>query len=282
MATISRILLLAALAGGISTLAQSMADFSGTWRLDPSRTSTTGGPLRITGRGAANLTPPVKIQNAEPRYPREALRDRVSGVVILDATIDRTGTVADARIVRSIPELDQAALDAVSRWKYRPATLNGVAVPTIMTVTVTFRLDGEAPARAVAANPGAPGSGRASGGGGGAMMQPQEAVITQSASLLTLTRDTGVGPHSLSYRLDGTPVKNVQVGRSGGGPPGEYTYISRWDGQKLVTEMTGATPTLARKETRWLDGDVMLVDIAFAALPGAEPLVRHEVWRRER
>ena len=50
------------------------------------------------------------------------------------------GKVQDARVLRSIPLLDQAALDAVKQWQYTPTLLNGVPVPVIMTVTVNFTL----------------------------------------------------------------------------------------------------------------------------------------------
>ena len=46
----------------------------------------------------------------------------------------------NARVLRSVPLLDQAALDAVRQWQYTPTMLNGVPVPVIMTVTVTFTL----------------------------------------------------------------------------------------------------------------------------------------------
>ena len=46
----------------------------------------------------------------------------------------------NARVLRSIPLLDQAALDAVKQWQYTPTLLNGVPVPVIMTVTVNFTL----------------------------------------------------------------------------------------------------------------------------------------------
>jgi protein TonB len=48
--------------------------------------------------------------------------------------------VSDARVLRSIPLLDQAALDAVRQWEFTPTLLNGVPVPVIMTVTVQFTL----------------------------------------------------------------------------------------------------------------------------------------------
>ena len=50
------------------------------------------------------------------------------------------GTVTDAKVLRSIPLLDAAALDAVRQWVFTPTTLNGQAVPVIMTVTVNFTL----------------------------------------------------------------------------------------------------------------------------------------------
>ena len=64
----------------------------------------------------------------------------MSGVVILEAVIGVDGRVADAKVLRSIPLLDQAAVDAVRQWVYTPTLLNGVPVPVIMTVTVNFTL----------------------------------------------------------------------------------------------------------------------------------------------
>jgi len=64
----------------------------------------------------------------------------VSGVVIIEATIGANGRVTDAKVLRSIPLLDQAALDAVKQWVFTPTLLNGVPVPVIMTVTVNFTL----------------------------------------------------------------------------------------------------------------------------------------------
>ncbi len=60
--------------------------------------------------------------------------------MIIEATIDPGGKVTKTRVLRSIPLLDQAALDAVRKWEYEPTMLNGVAVPVIMTVTVNFTL----------------------------------------------------------------------------------------------------------------------------------------------
>ncbi|MBW8713179.1 MAG: energy transducer TonB [Acidobacteria bacterium] len=75
-----------------------------------------------------------------PVYPPIAQSARVSGVVIIEATIGADGKVKDAKVLRSIPLLDQAALDAVKQWQFTPTLLNGVPVPVIMTVTVNFTL----------------------------------------------------------------------------------------------------------------------------------------------
>jgi protein TonB len=54
--------------------------------------------------------------------------------------VDERGNVADARVARSIPLLDQAALDAVKQWQFKPATLKGEAVPVIVQIEMTFTL----------------------------------------------------------------------------------------------------------------------------------------------
>ena len=60
--------------------------------------------------------------------------------MIIEATLTPDGHVANARILRSVPLLDQAALEAVRTWEYTPTMLNGIPVPVIMTVTVQFTL----------------------------------------------------------------------------------------------------------------------------------------------
>jgi TonB family protein len=94
------------------------------------------GAYRLGG----DLRPPKKIKDVPPVYPAEAQEARVQGVVIMEVRIDERGTVTDVRPLRSIPLLDQAAIDAVKQWQYEPTLLNGVAVPVIMTVTVNFTL----------------------------------------------------------------------------------------------------------------------------------------------
>jgi len=61
-------------------------------------------------------------------------------VVIIEATTDMYGRVASVKILRSIPLLDQAAVDAVRQWVYEPMVINGKPRGVIFTVTVTFKL----------------------------------------------------------------------------------------------------------------------------------------------
>ena len=98
-------------------------------------------PVRVGGQVKA----PTQIKKVQPVYPAEAQAAKVQGIVIMEATIGVDGRVTDARVLRSVPLLDQAAVDAVRQWEYTPTLLNGTAVPIIMTVTVTFNLAPAAP-----------------------------------------------------------------------------------------------------------------------------------------
>ena len=90
--------------------------------------------VRIGGR----IKAPNKIKDVKPVYPAIAHSARVAGVVTIEATIGPDGKVIDAKVVHSIPLLDQAALDAVRQWEYTPTLLNGVPVPVLMTVRINF------------------------------------------------------------------------------------------------------------------------------------------------
>jgi protein TonB len=75
-----------------------------------------------------------------PQYPPDARAAGITGVVLAEIVIDTSGSVGDAKVVRSIPLLDEAALQAVRNWRYAPTMVNGEPVPVRMTVTVNFSL----------------------------------------------------------------------------------------------------------------------------------------------
>ncbi len=91
-------------------------------------------------RVGGQIKEPKKLKNVNPAYPDIAKQARVQGVVILECTISPQGRVTDVKVLRGIPLLDSAAIEAVKQWVYSPTLLNGVPVPVIMTVTVNFRL----------------------------------------------------------------------------------------------------------------------------------------------
>ena len=72
-------------------------------------------PVRVGG----NIKPPTKTKDVRPVYPPIAQSARVQGVVIIEATIGPDGHVQEAKVLRSIPLLDAAALDAVSSGSSR-------------------------------------------------------------------------------------------------------------------------------------------------------------------
>ena len=92
-------------------------------------------------RPGGNVAEPRLVFRVEPSYPEVARKARIEGVVILQAIIGKNGSVEDLHLVKSANVLlDAAAVEAVSRWRYAPATLNGFAVRVYLTVTVEFRL----------------------------------------------------------------------------------------------------------------------------------------------
>ena len=97
-------------------------------------------PPRIV-RAGSGIREPKKLVHVAPEYPEIARRARIEGTVILEAVLDVSGRVASVRLLRSNPLLDEAAIKAVSAWRYSPTELNGVPVPVLLTITVQFQLN---------------------------------------------------------------------------------------------------------------------------------------------
>jgi protein TonB len=95
------------------------------------------GPVRIGGQ----LQAPALVKRVEPLYPPLAVRAHMTGVVILEATVDTDGKVVEATVLRSAgPLLDREALIAVKQWRYSPLLLNGRRESFVLTVTLSFNL----------------------------------------------------------------------------------------------------------------------------------------------
>jgi protein TonB len=95
------------------------------------------GPAHISTGVADGLL----IFKTVPRYPPIAVAARVEGTVILQAMISKNGMIVNLRVLSGPPMLHQAAVDAVSTWRYRPYTLNGEPVEVETTVNVVFSLN---------------------------------------------------------------------------------------------------------------------------------------------
>lgn len=82
------------------------------------------------------------LQRVQPIYPPIAKAARVSGTVVLQATISKSGSIENLRVVSGNAMLQQAALEAVRNWKYKPYLLNGDPVEVDTTINVVFNLGG--------------------------------------------------------------------------------------------------------------------------------------------
>jgi protein TonB len=91
-------------------------------------------------RVASELQQAKLVSTQMPVYPVLARRGRIEGTVRLNAVIDREGKVTKVESVSGHPVLDQAAKEAVSKWRYKPTVLNGEAVEVVTTIDVVFKL----------------------------------------------------------------------------------------------------------------------------------------------
>lgn len=96
------------------------------------------GPIHVGG----DMNPPVKINAPQPQYTEIARKARIQGVVIVQAIIDKQGNVTRVKLLKGLPMgLDQAAVEAIKRWRFKPATLSdGRPVSVYYTLTVNFQL----------------------------------------------------------------------------------------------------------------------------------------------
>ncbi len=89
---------------------------------------------------ASELSQPMATREVDPAYPTQLMRQNVGGTVIRYAVIHADGSVGNVRVLRSADErLDRFASEAVSQWKFEPATKNGVPVDVEATFKIPFR-----------------------------------------------------------------------------------------------------------------------------------------------
>jgi TonB family protein len=180
--------------------------------------------------------------------------------VIIETVIGRQGLVTNLRVLRSLPGLDEAAVEAVSRWAYTPTLVDGTPAEVVMAVIVSFSL--ERPSAAV--------SGR---GGVGAPVSTLE--IKQDANALTEVERLGQLTSEATYRLDGRESRNhpKAVGAM-------RVSASHWDGDRLVTIISaGDKDKAGRVETMWLDGATLVIERSISRA-GAPPVTWRTIYAR--
>ncbi len=95
------------------------------------------GPMSASG----SVVAPVKIFAPPPQYTEEARQARIQGVVIVQAIIDCQGFVTEINVLKELPlGLSEAAVSAISQWRFEPATLDGRPISVYYNLTVNFRL----------------------------------------------------------------------------------------------------------------------------------------------
>jgi len=109
------------------------------WSTGPQKRIVTApdGLFRVGG----DVKAPVIIDRVEPIYPEVARKARIMGIVIVEATISEDGVVKNVEVLKPLPfGLDQAAVDAVKQWTFKPATLDGAPVAVRFNLTINFKL----------------------------------------------------------------------------------------------------------------------------------------------
>jgi len=108
-----------------------------------------GQPIVVSGDCAEGLvkvaegcaTPPMRIRHVEPKYPKRARRESISATVIVTGVVGTDGRYRKVKVVRSTVDgmgFEEAALNAVAKWRYTPGMVEGRPVPVPSTVRVRF------------------------------------------------------------------------------------------------------------------------------------------------
>jgi protein TonB len=108
----------------------------------PAPVNTTSAPVMSSAAPVLSLRPSFISPPPPPRYPSQARRRNQQGVVRVEVRLDERGKQLKLTLVRSsgVQSLDQAALDAVTQWRFRPEVIDGRAVPSRVEIPIEFAL----------------------------------------------------------------------------------------------------------------------------------------------
>ena len=112
--------------------------------LEPRGLASEVGGEKTVHRVAGDVTPPRALEREPPQYTEEARKERITGVVIVQAHIDEAGRVRDVKVLKGLPGgLSEAAVKAVRRWRFEPARHKGRPVEVYYNLTINFTLADE-------------------------------------------------------------------------------------------------------------------------------------------
>lgn len=113
----------------------------GSWRGPGAGPGERGGFTGGAFRAGGNVSAPSVLLKVEPEYSEEARKAKFQGTVVLQLVVDAKGTPGEIRVLRPLGlGLDQKAIEAVAKWRFKPGTKDGKPVPVIAIIEVTFRL----------------------------------------------------------------------------------------------------------------------------------------------
>lgn len=155
----------------------------------PSPAPVPTGPVRVSSAVMAGQV----VSQAPPEYPPDAKKAHIQGTVVLKAIIGKTGDVEQVSVVSGSPTLAHSAVDAVSKWKYKPYLLNGQPVAVLTTINVTYSL-----AESSDATP-----------------APQSSVVPGSMPKVIHTVPVEYTPEARAAKIQGAVVVRLMVNQQG-------------------------------------------------------------------
>jgi TonB family protein len=99
--------------------------------------------LLAAERPGPGVVLPTLVHEVRPAYTADAMRRRITGTVRMEIVVREDGTVGDVHVLKSVDAkdgMDQQCVDAVRQWRFQPGTKDGVPVPVIVSVDLTFTL----------------------------------------------------------------------------------------------------------------------------------------------
>jgi TonB family protein len=122
-----------------STLAVASTNDSNLSGLVSSASSNLPKPALATPKISQGVSQGLLIKRVEPRYPQTAFTGHTQGAVLIEATINKEGSVINPKVLRGDPVLARAALEAVRQWRYKPYYLDGAPVEIQTQITINFK-----------------------------------------------------------------------------------------------------------------------------------------------